>query len=64
MTGFEVAEELSVIAPRVPVILYTANDDMCTADRAMRLTPPPLRIVVYRFGVRFVDQRLVRTGST
>lgn len=33
MTGFEVAKELSVIAPQLPVILYTANDDMCTADR-------------------------------
>ncbi len=33
MTGFEVAEELSQIAPNVPVILYTACDEMCLADR-------------------------------
>ncbi|MEN6458129.1 MAG: response regulator [Thermoguttaceae bacterium] len=32
MCGFEVAEQLHDIAPQLPVILYTANDDMCTAD--------------------------------
>jgi CheY-like chemotaxis protein len=36
MSGFEVAEELRAIVPQLPLILYTANDDMCTADRRSR----------------------------
>ncbi|MCE5267593.1 MAG: response regulator [Planctomycetaceae bacterium] len=36
MSGFEVAEQLSALAPELPLILYTANDDMCTVDARAR----------------------------
>jgi CheY-like chemotaxis protein len=32
-SGLEAAEELHEIAPELPLILYTANDDMCICDR-------------------------------
>ena len=32
-TGLDLAEELNAIAPRLPLILYTAYDDMCLCDR-------------------------------
>ena len=35
-TGLDLAEELNAIAPQVPVILYTAYDDMCVNDRRTR----------------------------
>lgn len=35
-TGLDLAEELNAIAPQLPVILYTAYDDMCTCDHRTR----------------------------
>jgi len=35
-TGLDLAEELNAIAPRLPVILYTAYDDMCVCDSRTR----------------------------
>ena len=31
--GLEAAEKIHTLAPGVPVILYTAYDDICTSDR-------------------------------
>jgi two-component system, response regulator, stage 0 sporulation protein F len=35
-TGLDLAEELNSIAPQLPVILYTAYDDMCLCDHRTR----------------------------
>jgi DNA-binding NtrC family response regulator len=31
--GLDVVEEISTINPRIPIILYTANDEICMIDR-------------------------------
>ena len=36
MGGLEVAEEINGIDPKVPIILYTANDEACTMDPRTR----------------------------
>jgi CheY-like chemotaxis protein len=36
MSGLEVAEELHALAPQLPLILYTANDDLCERDDRTR----------------------------
>ncbi len=33
MGGLDVAEEIKAINPRIPIILYTANDEICMIDR-------------------------------
>jgi DNA-binding NtrC family response regulator len=35
-TGLEVAQEISSIDPRIPIIFYTACDDVCAIDRRSR----------------------------
>jgi DNA-binding NtrC family response regulator len=35
-SGLDLAEELHAMAPQLPVILYTAYDDMCAGDRRTR----------------------------
>ncbi|MEN6451951.1 MAG: response regulator [Thermoguttaceae bacterium] len=36
MDGLELAQELNSVAPSLPLIFYTANDDMCAADGRSR----------------------------
>ena len=35
-SGLDLAEELNAMVPELPLILYTANDDMCLCDRRTR----------------------------
>jgi DNA-binding NtrC family response regulator len=35
-SGLELAEELNSLAPELPLILYTAYDDVCLSDRRAR----------------------------
>ena len=37
MGGLDVAEKINAIKPKIPIILYTANDEICTIDRRARL---------------------------
>lgn len=32
-SGFDVAEEINALNPRIPIIFYTAYDDVCALDR-------------------------------
>ena len=34
--GLDVVEEINTINPRIPIILYTANDEICMTDRRAR----------------------------
>jgi two-component system, response regulator, stage 0 sporulation protein F len=34
--GFDVAEEINAINPRIPIIFYTSYDDICTVDHRAR----------------------------
>jgi two-component system, response regulator RegA len=36
-TGLDLAEEISAVNPRIPIIFYTACDDVCAIDRRSRL---------------------------
>jgi CheY-like chemotaxis protein len=35
-SGFDVAEEINAINPRIPIIFYTSYDDVCTVDHRAR----------------------------
>jgi DNA-binding NtrC family response regulator len=37
MSGLDVAEKIKAIKPKLPIILYTANDEICSIDRRARL---------------------------
>jgi DNA-binding NtrC family response regulator len=36
-SGFDVAQQMSELAPETPIIFYTGNDESCTIDERSRL---------------------------